>query len=88
MKNVKLFAIWPYGQAFLGGTVTKMQEDGRVETKEYGKGFYFRPQYLLPVAKGKAFLAQIKKAGDARDDKIRLAEEEFHVAVAALQRDL
>jgi len=38
----------------LGGTVTKMRDDGAVETVEYGKGSYFKPVRILPVEIGKA----------------------------------
>ena len=55
MKDQELFAFWrhdmyPY---VLGVTVVKILEDGKVQTKEYGNGYVFKPLLILPLKEGK-----------------------------------
>lgn len=52
--NQPLYAFWTYDQFpyVLGGTVTKMNDNGTVETKEYGPGFTFDPLKVLPLKAG------------------------------------
>lgn len=52
--NEKLYAFWSYDQFpyVLGGTVTKMFDDGTVETKEYGQGSRFTPIKIVPLKAG------------------------------------
>lgn len=69
------FAFWKYDgfPYLLGGTVTKMDDTGRVETKEYGKGFWFMPVKILPVNAGKRMLAKLEELRK----KHSVAEKEF-----------
>ena len=59
---MNLFAFWSYGSYpyVLGGTVTRMREDGYVETKEYGPGAWFKPVKLLPLDAGKELNAKLR----------------------------
>lgn len=63
-----LFAFWPYDYFpyVLGGTVTKIHDNGRVEIKEYGSGYSFEPIKILPY-----------KAGLALYQKVKLLKEEY-----------
>ena len=74
-----LVAFWPY-DAFpfvLGGHVTKMREDGRVETREYGTGQWFDPIKLLPVPAGEALMEQLKTMKFKRDTEMRGIDAEW-----------
>ncbi len=58
-----LFAFWkndtfPY---LLGGNVTRMDYNGRVETSEYGKNHWFLPVKILPKGAGENLLAKLKE---------------------------
>ncbi len=50
----KQFAFWKYDQFpyCLGGTVTKILDNGNVETKEFGVGYYFKPFLLTDLKTG------------------------------------
>lgn len=62
-KVTGMFAFWRYsGFPFaLGGTIIEMNEEGRVQTKEYGVGNWFMPFKIVPLATGKALLAKLEK---------------------------
>lgn len=61
----KLYAFWSYDlyPYICGGEVTKSRRtDGEfhVETKEYGKGYWFNARKLMPLEEGKKLMAKIK----------------------------
>lgn len=61
----KLFALWKYytgsHMTLLGGTVTKMLDDGRVSTVEFGPGNYFNPVKVFPtVESGRKVLKEFQ----------------------------
>lgn len=58
----ELYAFWRYDQFpfVLGGPVTRMDEDGRVETENYGTGNWFTPSKLLPRATGEKLHGELK----------------------------
>lgn len=77
-------ALWRYSgfPYVLGGHVTKVDAQGRVETREYGFGYYFTPVKVLPAEEGEAVLANLK----ALDRKHAEAVKIFNVQWAARAR--
>ncbi len=67
-----LFAFWEYDQPpyFLGGTITKMYEDGTVETKEYGRGNCFTPVKIVPAQAGRAIKAKLDEIREKTNDGV------------------
>jgi hypothetical protein len=77
VMSSQFFAFWRYDHSYpyiLGGSVTKMYSDGRVETKEYGPGTSFMPIKLLPLAQGKVLMKKIKAL--AHEESLALID--FH----------
>lgn len=74
----KQFAFWKYDlfPFLLGGEVTKMREDGKVETKEYGRNTYFVPVKILPLKDGKAI-----------NERLRELEREYKRSLEAVRSD-
>ena len=72
-------AFWPYSSAFCSrhfgsGIVTNIDKQGNVETKNYGKGFYFKPVAFLPLKEGKKLqskLDALEAKHDAEDAAMR-----------------
>lgn len=60
---MKQIAFWRYDEFpyVLSGEVVKMDDDGKVTTKEYGIGFRFQPIKILPLAAGKKLRAALNK---------------------------
>ena len=54
-----------------GGEITKVRENGSVELKEYGRGFYFKNIHMLPLKEGQELYA-----------KIKLLEREYNAALS------
>lgn len=71
--NEKLYAFWRYDQFpyVLGGTVTKMFDNGTVETKEYGRGSCFTPIKIVPLKAGMI----IKRDLDKKQELLRISLE-------------
>src|SRR5215208_5186423 len=69
---IDLYAFWRYDSFpfVLGGPVTRMDEEGRVETENYGAGNWFTPARLLPRAAGEKLHGELKlleaQHGEAR----------------------
>ena len=57
----KLFAFWRYDQFpnVLGGEITDMDAEGNVETANYGKGHWFKPIKIVPLAEGKRLMDEL-----------------------------
>lgn len=70
-----LYAFWRYDQFpfMLGGPVTGMDEEGRVETENYGAGNWFTPARLLPRAVGERLHGELKLLKAQHDE----AKEKF-----------
>lgn len=51
----KLYAFWEYDifPTICSGIVTKIDDDGAVETEEYGKNYWFNPNKLVNLKSGK-----------------------------------
>lgn len=65
------FAIWKYDlfPFVKGGTITKVHPDGSVEVAEYGAGYRFTPQFVMPLPQGKRMLADLDRlTADYRTD--------------------
>lgn len=77
--DIRLFAFWRYDlfPHVVGGEVTQMRDDGRVETREYGQGSWFRPFLLLPLQAGKAKLAELKALSAEREEALREFDRAF-----------
>jgi len=59
---------------WLGGCITKMFPNGKVETEEYGPGFHFYPVKILPPEVGAKLLADLK----AMAAEFQEAEDKLH----------
>lgn len=79
-----LFAFWRYDlfPFWLGGTVVRMSENGSVETKEFGKGYWFKPYFIVPVSKGR----MLKEKLDALRAEHHAATKTFNDEWAAKVR--
>ncbi len=75
IKQDTLYAFWSHDNPpFLGGTVTKIRNDGAVETSEFGPQQWFRPVCTVPYARGKAIQAKLEEMRGAH----RAATTEFN----------
>ena len=74
MLNKQVYAFWRYSHFpfVCGGTVVGMSESGCVETKEYGKGYWFLPLRIMPLEAGKALHEKINNL-DAEYDSAKKA---------------
>ena len=70
-----LYAFWSYDlyPYILGSVVTRIQGEGLVETKGFGKGSWFRPELIVPVEQGRELAKKIKELQVEQHD----AKEEF-----------
>ena len=77
--NQELYAFWTYDTFpyILGGEVTKMDSCGQVETKEYGKGYWFKPCKILPLKEGVELMIQLNVLKTARVTKIAKIDTEY-----------
>ena len=78
---MKLFALWKYDlfPYLLGGTVTKLHDNGIIETEEYGMGNCFKPVIILPVNEGRRILNQLDKIrDDYLSERAKLAQT-YHI---------
>jgi hypothetical protein len=62
IELVTLYAFWSYPEYpfFCGGTITKIDLAGKVETKEFGPGNFFKPVLIVPVSTGKALRERLE----------------------------
>lgn len=81
MDTTRLIAIW--GQSdfphYLGGEVTQWKKVegnhlGAVETKEFGKGYWFRPLIVVPYEMGREILDNLK----ALNVEYKAKKDELH----------
>ena len=86
LKSHKLFAFWRYSSYpyVLGGTITKMRDDGFVETVEYGPGRGFNPVKILPLAQGKALMAKIEALRNAQREAVTKLDQEWRKKILAI----
>lgn len=71
----QLYAFWKY-DAFpyvLGGPVVAMDATGRVETSNFGPGYWFHPIKLVPFAHGEKIAEDFEKLATAE----RVAREQL-----------
>jgi hypothetical protein len=80
------YAFWKYDlfPFVLGGEVTKMHEDGLVETVGFGPGARFRPFLLLPLNAGQ----RLREKLDSLESEERKARKEHDDAWAKAVRDV
>src|SRR6185369_9134301 len=76
----RVFAFWchdtfPY---LLGGEVSDISENGRVETVEYGRGFWFQPVFILPLEKGRQVLKDLGGLRVRHDDALSEIRGKFY----------
>ena len=78
--NKPLFAFWKYDKFpyVLGGTVTKMRNDGYVETVEFGVGYAFKPVKILPLEAGKQLLMQLNQLECDRETAVATVNKKFN----------
>lgn len=72
-------AFWRYDTFpfVLGGHVTDINENGFVETSEFGRGFYFKPFRILPASAGEKALGDLRKIRDEHDAAKRAFNKEW-----------
>ena len=81
-----LFAFWKYDQFpyLLGGTVTKLTDEGWVETIEYGPGNRFLAVKILPVGAGKKLNEKLRRMKTDRDSALDKVIIEWDETLKAL----
>jgi hypothetical protein len=59
-----LIAFWSYDSPpyVLSGTITRIDDQGYVETTEYGAGHWFKPSRILPEKAGKELRRDLEEA--------------------------
>lgn len=59
----ELYAFWEYSifPYTLGGVVTKILDNGKVETEGFGPGAYFTPYLIVPKAAGLLIHERLRK---------------------------
>lgn len=84
---MKQYAFWRYDTYpyFLGGEVTRMNDQGLVETVNYGKGNWFRPVLVVPHKTGVSMMKTLKKLENSHR---KYLEELQHEAIEELERQL
>jgi hypothetical protein len=80
------YAFWTYDlfPHILGGTITKMRDDGSVETEEYGKGRYFKPMKVLPGHIGKELNEKIRALAKERDRALKEFNADWDLKISKL----
>lgn len=81
-----LYAFWRYDlfPFYLGGQVSKMKDDGSVQTIEYGPGYYFKPVLLLPLAAGKSLMAKLNDLSEREAEALKVHNATYRKAVRAI----
>jgi hypothetical protein len=80
-----LYAFWTHDQFpfVLGGTVTKVHDNGKVETEEFGRGFRFTPLKIVPLKAGLIIKQDLEQRRAAYRQKMADIQNE---AVADLKK--
>lgn len=57
----KLYAFWKYDifPKICGGEITQIDEEGNVETVEYGKNSWFKPNKIVSLKEGRKIKAKL-----------------------------
>lgn len=79
MKTKGMFAFWTYDQFpyILGAPIDEMDEEGRVQAPSFGKGYWFRPIKIVPVAQGKKLMEQLYQLRDEKREADAALRKEF-----------
>ena len=85
-----LYAFWrhdlfPY---YLGGTITRMDEKGRVETVQFGMSHWFKPVVILPEAAGEQLNSQLKQLKAEKEKEEKELHDKWIKEVRIAVRDL
>lgn len=80
-----MVAFWKYDlyPFCLGGTVTKVQDNGTVITKEY-PGMAFKPIAIMPNKTGKKIIKELRKLRSCYADKCKSVLEEYCIMAATM----
>lgn len=86
---MKLYAFWKYDlfPYLLGGEVEDMRDDGRVQVKGYGPGFWFKPTRLVPVKMGKALKQKLDKITADYEAAAKKLKDDAKAEVAKLMSE-
>jgi hypothetical protein len=79
-----LYALWAYSQTYIGGTITRMREDGHVETMEYGKNQWFKPFVIVPIKRGIEMRNKLELLARERQAKIEEIDKITRAAMDAV----
>lgn len=79
MKVKGLFAFWTYDSFpyVLGAPIDEMDEEGRVQAPIFGKGYWFRPIKIVPVAEGEKLLAKLELLTEEEREARNNLRQEF-----------
>lgn len=82
----ELYAFWKYDlyPFVCGGPVVEMRDDGWVQTKNFGKGYWFKPIHLLPLKAGEELHRRIKSLECARVDGLKQFNQEWNSKLQAI----
>ena len=80
----KIWAFWKYSPfpPYIGGEVTRILDDGRVETIQFGKGYSFPPSFFLEEKFAKQLTKELKQIKINRELQIKLIDKEAESAAA------
>ena len=77
--NKKQMAFWTHDRfpVCLCGEVVDMDDHGKVETKNYGAGFWFKPFLILPFEAGKKLKSKLDKIEGEYDEAKKMLRETY-----------
>lgn len=86
MITQRLYAFWKYDlfPFVLGGEITSMTSDGKVETVGYGKGYYFNPFKIVPLTEGKRIAKELEILRAEHQKATAKFNQEFNARVASI----
>ena len=91
LSDKKLFALWEHmagsGYTFLGGNVTAIDSNGRVQTKEYGSGYFFKPAKILPQKEGQKLLYIFNKIRSDHESALKNIQDKYDSEFKALKKN-
>ncbi len=78
-QRIGQVAFWRYNKYpfYLWGHITKVNQYGNVETREYGKGHIFVPTAILPALEGEVLATRLMELGAARDREIAGVDRKY-----------
>lgn len=84
--EVGLYAFWRYDlfPYLLGGSISKVHKDGRVEIMSYGPGYTFKPLFVLPGDLGARLRLALEELEGKRRHALQKLDLEYRDQVCNL----